>query len=360
VRFWKLPGAEAAAPPVEIRLDPSEELPTPIFSPDGKRFVIFAHSGMRLFETASGKSIDSPAMRRADFASARFSADGKLLATAGNGVQVWNAASGAPLIDPVKAPERMDYEYVEFSADGRRVLAAGVGGPEGTWGTTGIVDVATGRLITDPRTDEFFSWHAAHFSPDDFLVIEESDPVRVWNVPPPGPGPAWLADLAEAVSGCVLTPAGTLEVLPDRGRRLNAVRKQVAPLPADDRWAQVARWFLTETRARTISPYSAVKVTDYVESRVKENSFAHLKEALAASPSDPIAHANLGVTFLELSDSELYAAVRADNETLLATQLAPKNAAVWQARAKVLTALKRPSEAAAATKMAAALPSPSP
>ncbi len=358
LRVWKLPGAEPVGT-AEVRLEPSEELPTPIFSPDGKRFVVFSHSGMRLFETASGKAIDSPAMRRADFVSARFSADGKLLATAGNGVQVWNAATGAPLIDPVKAPEHMDYQYVEFSADGRRLLAAGVGGPEGTWGTTAIVDVATGRLIGDARTDQF-PWQAAHFSPDDSLVVEESEPVRVWNIAPSGRGPGWLADLAEAVSGCVLTPAGTLEVLPDRGKRLNAVRQQVAALPADDRWAQVAQWFLAEPRTRTISPYSPVKVADYVEGRVKENSFDKLKEALAAWPADPIAHANLGVKLLELFESEPYAAVQADNETLLATQLDPKNAAVWQARAKVLAALKRPAEAAAATKLAAELPKPSP
>jgi WD40 repeat protein len=351
LRLWKLPGAEPVGAAAEIRLEPSEELPTPIFSPDGKRFVVFSHSGMRLFETASGKFIDSPAMRRADFVSARFSADGKLLATAGNGVQVWNAATGAPLIDPVKPPEHMDYQHVEFSADGRRLIAAGVGGPENTWGTTAIVDSATGRLIADSRTDEF-SWHAAHFSPDDCLLVEESDPVRVWDVAPPGKGPAWLADLAEAVSGCVLTAAGTLEVLPDRGKRINAVRKQVATLPAEDRWAQVARWFLAEPGARTISPYSTVKVADYVKHR-EQGTFAKLKEVLAASPADPVAHANLGVKLLELSDSETYADVQADNETLLATKLAPKNAAVWQARAKVLTGLKRPTEAAAATKMAA-------
>ena len=52
---------------------------------------------------------------------------------------------GAPLIDPVKPPERMYYQRVEFSPDGRRVLAAGSGGPEGTWGLTAIVDAATGR-----------------------------------------------------------------------------------------------------------------------------------------------------------------------------------------------------------------------
>lgn len=307
---------------------------------------------MRLFETASGKLIDSPPMRRDTFASARFSADGKLFATTGNGIQVWNATTGLPLIDSVKSPATFKYDSVEFSADGRRLLAAGVGGPKGTWGNTGILDVATGRAIADSHKREG-PWRAAHFSPDDLLVVEESSPVRVWNIAPPGEGPAWLADLAEAVSGCVLTKAGTLEVIPDRAKRLTAIRKQVAELPADDRWAQVARWFLAEPRLRTVSPYSSVKVADYVERCVKENTVEKLQEALAASPSEPIVHANFGLKLLELNENERHALVRADCETLLATQLAPQNAAVWQARAKVLTALKRPAEAATAAQTAA-------
>jgi len=354
LRLWKVPGAEPVAESAEIPLEPSEEPPLPIFSPNGQHFVLFANRGMRLFETASGRLVDLRPIGESGFVNARFSADGKLFATGGNGVQVWNAMTGLPLIDPVKAPELMNYDHVEFSADSRRLLAAGRSGPEGSWGTTGIVDVATGRAIADWRADEF-SRRAAHFSPDDLLLVEESDPVRVWDIVPPGKGPAWLADLAEAVSGCVLTAAGTLEVIPDRAKRLAAIRKQVAKLPADDRWAQIARWFLAEPRTRTISPYSPVKVADYVERRVKANTLEQLKEALAASPADPIAHALLGVKLVALEESEREALVRADGETLLATQLAPQNVAVWQARAKVLTALKRPAEAAAATKMAADL-----
>jgi hypothetical protein len=354
LRLWKVPGADPVGEPAEIRIDPSEDWPQPIFSPEGEHFVVLVNSGMRLFETASGKLIESRPIRQVGFGTARFSADGKLFATTANGVQVWNAATGAPLIDPVKAPENFQYEYVEFSADGRRIIAAGIGGPEGTWGNTGMLDVTTGRALADSRTDEG-PWRAAHFAPDDSLVVEEANPVRIWDTVPPGKGPAWLADLAEAVSGCVLTSAGTLEVIPDRAKRLAAVRKQVAELPADDRWAQVGRWFLAEPRSRTISPYSPVKVADYVERRLKANTLRQLKEALAASPADPIAHALLGTKLVELDESELHALVRADAETLRATQLAPQNAAVWQARAKVLTALKRPAEAAAATKMAAEL-----
>ena len=218
------------------------------------------------------------------------------------------------------------------------------------------MDAATGRLLADARTDEF-GRSAAHFSPDGCLLAEEGEPVRVWDIAPPGKGPAWLANLAEAVSGCALTAAGTLEVLPDRAKRLAAVREQLAKQPADDRWAQVARWFLAEPRARTISPYSQVKVADYVERRVKGNTIEKLEEALAASPAEPRARALLGVKLLT-DPLDPHALARADGETLSATKLAPENAAVWQARAKVLTTLKRPTEAAAAAKKAAELSRP--
>jgi WD40 repeat protein len=357
---WKLPGGEPVGKAIEMAemmLGPAEDPLPPIFSPDSQRFILLVGQAMRLFETASGKLIDSPPMRRDTFTSARFSADGKLFVTTGNAIQVWNATTGLPLIDPVKPPATFTYDSVEFSADGRRLLAAGIGRSEGKWGNTGMLDAATGAAIADSHKREG-PWHAAHFSPDDLLVVEESNPVRVWDIAPPGEGPAWLADLAEAVSGCVLTTAGTLEIIPDRAKRLAALRQRVAELPADDRWAQVARWFLAEPHTRTVSPYSTVRVADYIERCVKENTVEKLQEALAASPADPLAHANFGLKLLELNDSQRHALVRADGETLLATQLAPQNAAVWQARAKVLTALKRPTEAAAATKMAAELSRP--
>jgi hypothetical protein len=130
----------------------------------------------------------------------------------------------------------------------------------------------------------------------------------------------------------------------------------MADLPADDRWAQLARWFFAEPRTRTISPYSPVKVADYVERRVKANTFEQLKEAVAASPADAVARALFGVKLLTDSmDDFHHPLVRADGETLFATKLAPENRAVWQARAKVLTVLKRPIEAAAAARRAVEL-----
>ena len=98
-------------------------------------------------------------------------------------------------------------------------------------------------------------------------------------------------------------------------------------------------------------------MADYVERRVKGNTIEKLEEALAASPAEPRARALLGVKLLT-DPLDPHALARADGETLSATKLAPENAAVWQARAKVLTTLKRPTEAAAAAKKAAELSRP--
>lgn len=168
-------------------------------------------------------------------------------------------------------------------------------------------------------------------------------------------GPAWLADLAEAVAGCALTTArtiGTIEVLPNRIERLAAARQAIAKLPPDDRWAQIANWFLAAPAERMISPYSTVKVSTYVQQRIKANT--KLQEAVLASPDDALARARFGVRLLTDSTAP-NASVQADAETLFATLLAPGNSEVWQARVKVLEALKRTVEADVARQNAASL-----
>ena len=149
---------------------------------------------------------------------------------------------------------------VEFSSDGRHLLAAGefIAGAPGSkaLGSKALVDAATGYPLADVTTNSLESV-GAYFSPDDLLVVEETNPVCIWNVPPTGKGPAWLADLAEAVAGCALTTAGTIEVLPDRIERLAAARQAVAKLPPGDRWNQIANWFLAAPAEYDLSVFEA-------------------------------------------------------------------------------------------------------
>ncbi len=77
---------------------------------------------------------------------AAFSRDGSAVVTAGDGggVRVWDAATGLPLIVPLR-PDRRTVESVDFGPDGRRLVTATSGG-EGEPGTAWVWDIGTGRL----------------------------------------------------------------------------------------------------------------------------------------------------------------------------------------------------------------------
>jgi WD40 repeat protein len=340
------PGGKPVGNAVQFSCPSEDHIRDPEFNSDGSRFIVSTDFGkVLLFETATGRQVGILREIGGE-GQVRFSSDGKLFATSGDAARVWSAVTGAPLINAVRPPENMMFTTVEFSSGGRRLLAAGRGLGEATLHCKALLDTATGYPLADV-TSNSFEGVSGYFSPDDLLVVEETNPVRIWNIPPTGKGPAWLADIAEAVAGCALTPAGTIEVLPDRIERLVAARQVVAKLPPDDRWAQIANWFLVAPAERMISPYSKVKVSSYVQRRIKGNT--KLQEAVLASPADALARARFGVKLLTDS-SDPKASVQADAETLFATLLTPGSADVWQARAKVLTALKRPGEADAVIK----------
>jgi hypothetical protein len=344
------PGGKAVGKPVQFSCDSLDQIREPEFNSDGSRFIVSTNFGkVLLLETATGRQVGT--MREiGGNGQVAFSPDGKLFATSGDAARVWSAETGAPLINPVRPPEHTRFYTVEFSSDGRHLLAAGEFIAKAP-GSKALVDAATGYPLADVTSNSFESV-GAYFSPDDLLVVEEMNPVRIWNVPPTGKGPAWLADLAEAVAGCALTTAGTIEVLPDRIERLAAARQAVAKLPPGDRWAQIVNWFLAAPAERMISPYSKVKVSSYIQHRIKGN--AKLQEAVLASPADALARARFGVKLLTDS-SDLNAPVQADAETLFATLLAPGSSEVWQARVKVLEALKRTVEADGARQKAISL-----
>jgi hypothetical protein len=124
----------------------------------------------------------------------------------------------------------------------------------------------------------------------------------------------------------------------------------IADLPNhDDPWEKVGRWFVADPEARSVAPFSDVKVSAYVKRRIEGGMVDGLQDALLASPENPIVRARCGLQSLAPDKSPGDESnIKADQETLLATLLAPDNAEVWRARVCVLEALKRPEEARAA------------
>jgi tetratricopeptide (TPR) repeat protein len=137
---------------------------------------------------------------------------------------------------------------------------------------------------------------------------------------------------------------------------LVALEKTPASQKQDDAWMTLARWVLAEAGTRTISPFSAMRVSDYVERGIRSEEGGDLEKAQLAAPDNALVHARLGLRHLGQEDElDAKAKVLADRETLLAIKLDPGSVEAWNARARVLKALNRLAEAAVAAKMAAEL-----
>jgi hypothetical protein len=100
--------------------------------------------------------------------------------------------------------------------------------------------------------------------------------------------PAWMADLAEAVSGVSLTGSNATVLLSDdeRERRFASIRDLVSASPITNRWAAVTRWLLDGGPNRVVSPGSSLKVKDFVEKRMQSTNVWQLDVAGNAAPED--------------------------------------------------------------------------
>jgi WD40 repeat protein/serine/threonine protein kinase len=108
--------------------------------------------------------------------SVEFSPDGRRVLTAGDdGVaQVWDLASGAASIPPLRHQEMVC--YATFSPDGRRIVSASRDHSARVW------DAATGEPVTGPLQHSGTVW-TAFFSHDSRLVVTASadGTARVWS-----------------------------------------------------------------------------------------------------------------------------------------------------------------------------------
>jgi hypothetical protein len=102
--------------------------------------------------------------------------------------------------------------------------------------------------------------------------------------------------LTETLSGQVLTKEGVLAQLNvDQIGTVSPILEDLKNESASDPWAELGRWFLADPLTRTISPYSKVPVTDYIDNALKENTLESLRLAERA--------ANDSVVFQQRIDS---------------------------------------------------------
>jgi WD40 repeat protein/serine/threonine protein kinase len=236
------------------------------FSADS-RLLAFAtdNAGVLVLDAATGQEALAPLPHPNRVRAVRFRPDGAALLSAGvdGTARVWDTKTGAPLVAPLRQPQQMN--AAEWSPDGTRIATAANN-------VVRLWDARTGQPLTETMTHGA-EVKALHFTPDGRrLAAMHGDRVAIWDVPPPpGPAPAWLPALAEAVAGRridehgELAHTGTSDFWPIRDRLL-------ARAGSGDYYERWAAWFLADRARRTATPWTETKLSEAVQARVTMGS----------------------------------------------------------------------------------------
>jgi WD40 repeat protein/tRNA A-37 threonylcarbamoyl transferase component Bud32 len=299
------------------------------FSRDGRRFV-FVHAG------GWAEVWDAAAMRflarlpHADTVNAaQFTPNSRHVATASRDrtVQFWDAATGARL--PFTLPHPSDVMCLALAGDGR-VATGGYDRKPRLWTAGGashtfraqrqaitavafsaddevLFALSRGRLVTawDTRTrvnylsplqghpEERSTTHLA-LSPDNRWIVtcgRDGTALAQEITLTPGPAPAWLPALAEALGGQRFD--GNESYTPVSREELVRLREQLRALPGDDYYARWVRWFFADRGIRPLSPSSQVITRDHARRLARQGTLEAARQALVLSPDDPVVNAAL-------------------------------------------------------------------
>jgi WD40 repeat protein/tRNA A-37 threonylcarbamoyl transferase component Bud32/tetratricopeptide (TPR) repeat protein len=311
-------------------------------SPDSKWIgTLSRDKTARIWDARTGEMVMPPLQHTEEpyhYNSIQFSPNAQSLVTAaGNAVQVWEIATGRARTSAMNHNARIN--SVRFSPDSKRIVTACADGTARIW------NVETGHLLGEPCQHQD-RVNYAEFSPDGRWIVTASvdGTARLWEVPLVRfTAPTWLTDLADAVAGQRLLEGNINEVVTfEKSRDL---RESLLRASSPDETAYWARWLLTDSPTRAISPSSPVSLTEYVQGRIQDDTFESLKEAAALSPTNALAQAKLTLAELTNKGEEPRQMARADWQTRRASQLAPGDPEVLWATAQSCERLGRLTEA---------------
>jgi WD40 repeat protein/serine/threonine protein kinase len=220
-------------------------------SPDGRTVLTGSWKKAQVWDGTAGwhdrkepdKMIEHP-FEGPIFAVA-FSPDGKSLLTgsANRAAQLWNAATGKPIGDPLNQPGGVF--ALGFSPDGKVVLTGGSDSTAQLWNTT------TGKPLGPPLTHQG-AVHAVAFSSDGKTALTGSDDktARLWDtatgkpIGPPLLHPGPVRHVAFWHDGKTVLTAGEDPLTPaHRGRGLAQFWQLSTPVAGDaeqlELWAQI-------------------------------------------------------------------------------------------------------------------------
>ena len=239
-------------------------------SPDGKILAV-AGSGVQLWQTATGQRLGTtlPSAGKGRYRSVAFSPDGALLATLGadGAARIWNVATQQQ-VGPAMTVDRPGAAggvggvggTVAFSSNGKTLATAGAGGQIRLW------SAATGQRLGTPMAAGP-GVTTVTFSPDGVtLATAASDgSVRLWNVRNQQEIGTPMAADAQPVYGVAFSPTGSVlaTVGGDGSVRLwdVATRQEIgAPMTAGLQPVYAAAWGPGGSTLATASGDGAARV----------------------------------------------------------------------------------------------------
>jgi WD40 repeat protein/serine/threonine protein kinase len=219
------------------------------FSPDGRRIVTVSQNTAHVWESASGRLLNTLESHAGAVTSALFSADARRIVTTADDqtARVWDSAS-ARLLTTLQGRE-YKISSARFSPDGLRIVTAC------SDKTTRLWDSSTGMLVAT------LDGHAglvanAQFSPDGQRVITEGDGTpQVWELlGTTSPPPPWFADFLRLMAQRSFDPDGELIIMPAAEFVTLHAKLAAAITTERSRYAEIARWFLAPAAQRPPMP----------------------------------------------------------------------------------------------------------
>lgn len=216
---------------------------------------------------------------RSRFTGAAWSSDGNRIVTVDSGgvVRVWEAATGHLVGSRIEVPGVL-IDGVQLSSDGRRVRIEEVGG------VVQVYDVASGRPLTEPWWPPVRRTRRVRGERQSFglgggvvLVPEGEAGVRTAPLPPPGPAPAWLADIAEAFCGAAGFEGAVV---------LDRVREGLSGSAGNDGWTAWGEWLLADRGTRSAGPGTAFNGRELALRHLEGGMASALVEAFRLSPGE--------------------------------------------------------------------------
>ncbi len=260
-------------------------------SPDSRQLVFNAGVDAQIWDFAKGRLDGEPLRAGRQILWLEFSPDSRLIAMGSEVAQLWDARTRQPIGPPL--PHRNIVRVASFTRDGRRLLtttpletrvwevATGASLTETMVGGTDIVDAVFSedgtRIATASRTtDDVRLWDSISgqlladpvragrvgrigFSSADRILSRATGNggFMAWPVPPqsgPNGVPDWLLRLATAMAGGEIDARAVFREQAFDAKAFDAIRRELAALPATAPYVEWGRWLLADRATRPIAP----------------------------------------------------------------------------------------------------------